>query len=77
MVAFEAYRDLVKLLQKGYDDKSGIEAAQQENVQIRAQARADAAAANAAANSNKSAPSTPAGSKKPVWQTFILLGEDA
>ena len=42
LLAFEAFRDLVKLHQAGYGDEAGIAAAQEENVSLRASAMAAA-----------------------------------
>jgi hypothetical protein len=42
LLAFEAFRDLVKLHQTGYPDEAGIAAAQEENVALRASAMAAA-----------------------------------
>jgi len=42
LLAFEAFRDLVKLHQAGYGDDAGIAAAQEENVSLRASAMAAA-----------------------------------
>jgi len=44
MVTFEAFRDLVKLLQLGVGDEAGIALAEEENVEARAAAQSAAAA---------------------------------
>lgn len=43
MVTFEAFRDLVKLLQLGVSDEAGIALAEEENFEVRAQAQSAAA----------------------------------
>ena len=59
LVAFESYRDLVKLLQLGLDDAAGIKAAELENVELRANARtAAASAAGVPVNNTRPASST-------------------
>lgn len=61
-MALEAYRDLVKLLQRGLDDAQGIKAALQENIELRAQAKSAAAAAAGVPVSNtRPASSIPSG----------------
>ena len=44
LVTFEAFRDLVKLLQLGVADETGIALAEEENIELRAQAQSAAAA---------------------------------
>lgn len=61
-MALESYRDLVKLLQRGLDDAQGIRAAQQENIELRAQAKsAAAAAAGVPVSNSRPTPSIPSG----------------
>ena len=43
-MTFEAFRDLVKLLQLGVADETGIALAEEENIELRAQAQSAAAA---------------------------------
>jgi hypothetical protein len=45
LVVFEAYRDLVKLMQQGLSEEEGLHAAMLENVELRASAVSTAAAA--------------------------------
>ena len=63
-MAFEAYRDLVKLLHLGVSEVAGISAAERDNVKMRAAARVDAAAAAGLpplSSVKPSASSTPSG----------------
>ena len=74
LVAFESYRDLVRLLQKGLEDAAGIRAAEEENIELRAQARTDAAAAAGVPVSNtRPAPSFPAGPRPPHLGAPVLI----
>ena len=62
LVALESYRDLVKLLQQGLNDAQGIRAAEQENIELRAQAKtAAAAAAGVPVSNSRPVPSIPSG----------------
>ena len=74
LVAFESYRDLVRLLQKGLEDAAGIQAAEEENIELRAQARTDAAAAAGVPVSNtRPAPSFPAGPCPRTLPHLVLI----
>ena len=59
MLAFESYRDLVHLLQKGYSEEDGLEAAERQNVAERAKTMAAAAAAVAASQGQAAGPIAP------------------
>ena len=64
LLAFETYRDLVKLLQQNLTEEQGLIAAELRNIEERASARAAAAAAvgmQAGQNAMPASSDTPAG----------------
>ena len=67
LVAFEAYRDLVKLLQLGVAEEAGILLAEDENLDARAAAKSSAAAqaAGAGGAQGRPAPGALAGAPRP------------
>ena len=72
LVTFEAFRDLVKLLQLGVADETGIALAEEENIELRAQAQS-AAAAEAGVKGPVGPPlpfSAPAGAAMQVYLRF-------
>lgn len=72
LVTFEAFRDLVKLLQLGVADETGIALAEEENIELRAQAQS-AAAAEAGVKAPVGPPlpfSAPAGEAMQIYHRF-------
>ena len=79
MVTFEAFRDLVKLLQLGVGDEAGIALAEEENVEARAAAQS-AAAAEAASGAPVGPPmpfSAPSGAESKARQTANISNPTA